>query len=266
MVRVQKINGEFESYNPKKLRKSLLAAGADDQIVVDILDKVKTILHDGVTTKELYRFIFKEFKKHAPTTSSKYTLKNAILHLGPSGYPFEKYVAKMFERQGYTTKVGVLVKGKRITHEIDVIAVKGKEKLLIECKYHNHPWVESGIHVPLYVYARFLDLKSQFTHCMVVTNTRFSPQCHDYASGIGMRLMSWNYPISDSLKSVVERLKLYPITMMNSLDRQQSQILLAERHVLVSSILKFSSKQLMSRLGISEVKANKILAEAKALK
>ena len=47
-------------------------------------------------------------------------LKQAIMELGPSGFPFEQFVAELLKCRGYQIKVGVIVEGHCVNHEIDV--------------------------------------------------------------------------------------------------------------------------------------------------
>ena len=49
------------------------------------------------------------------------------MKLGPTGYPFEDFIAKLLQADGYETKVRQILKGECITHEIDVIAEKNNK-------------------------------------------------------------------------------------------------------------------------------------------
>jgi hypothetical protein len=86
---------------------------------------------------------------------------------------------------------------------------------MIEAKHHDKPWLGESIQTALYVYARFLDLKKSYTKSMLVTNTKFSPQVIEYSNGVGIQLLGWNFPKTNSLKELVEKFKLYPITVLN---------------------------------------------------
>jgi predicted RecB family endonuclease len=55
------------------------------------------------------------------------------MSLGPSGFLFEQFFSEILKNYGYKTKINVFLKGKIITHEIDIIAEKNK-KYMIECK------------------------------------------------------------------------------------------------------------------------------------
>ena len=46
------------------------------------------------------------------------------MDLGPTGYPFEDYVAEILKTEGYQTQVRQVLEGNCVSHEIDVIAQK----------------------------------------------------------------------------------------------------------------------------------------------
>ena len=216
VIYVRKMDGRTELYNPFKLKRSLRKAGAGKETIRLIMSEVEKILHNGIETKELFNFIFRELNEREKESATKYNLKNAIIDLRlEGGYVFEKFMGRVFEKKGYNVKLNQLMKGKLITHEIDVSAFKGSEKLMVECKHHSKPWLGTRVDTALYVYARFLDLKDSFNKAALVTNTKFSSQVIRYGRGVGMKLMGWNYPKGDSLQENIEKFKLYPITILN---------------------------------------------------
>ncbi len=262
MIYVKKLNGEVQKYDPSKLRTSLSNSGADEQTIDRIMTKIDKILYNGIETKKLFKFALKEFKKSQPYIASKYNLKNAILRLGTEGFAFEKFVSMLLKKQGYLTKLNQIVQGKYVKHEIDISAVKGNEKIMVECKHHVKPWLGSDIQTALYVYARFLDVKKFFTSPMLVTNTRFSRQVTTYSKGVGLKLMGWKVPEGNSLEYNVEKFRLYPITMLSSLDKRKINLLLSANIILISSLLTVDTAKILK---IPKLKANKILEESKTL-
>ena len=111
------------------------------------------------------------------------------MELGPTGYPFETFIGKIFEKQGYEVEVGQTIEGYCVSHEMDVIATDKNLQHLVECKkYRTAREKNITIQVPLYVRARIDDIikkrkglpKYQNTEFQgwVVTNTRFSSQFH----------------------------------------------------------------------------------------
>lgn len=262
MVKVRKMNGIMEEYDESKLRHSLARSGADPETIDKILAEVKNILHDGIETGKLFKFVLKEFKKYQPNNSARYTLKRAILRLGPRGFAFEKYISRILEEIGYTTKLNQAIHGEFISHEVDITAERKGEKLMVECKHHTKPWNGCTIQTALYIYARFLDVKNHYTAPMLVTNTRFSPQLITYAKGVGLKLMGWKYPPGEGLEHHADTLRLYPVTMLHELDDKLLNILLKKKIVLVRTLKAMSVKDVSKLLPVSEGRARKIHEEA----
>ena len=258
-INVKKLDGTMQPYSQEKLRRSLVRAGADRKTVNAILRKVDRIIYDGIPTKELFRFVFKEFKKCYTHLSARYDIKNAILRLGPAGFAFEHLVAGVFAKKGYAVTTNQHVKGGLIDHEIDVVATKGEQFLMVECKHHMRPWEGCSIQIALYVRARFLDVSDTFTLPILVTNTKFSPQVLTYAKGVSIRLMGWNYPKDDSLEQNVTRFRLYPVTMLPALDMAMTKKLLDRHIVLLHTLSEMEEQQIAGLLDVS-------MAEAKSLR
>ncbi|GAI02479.1 unnamed protein product, partial [marine sediment metagenome] len=59
------------------------------------------------------------------------------MDMGPEGFVFEKYIAKILREYGFITEVGRILNGHCVNHEVDVIAKKENQVCMIECKYHN---------------------------------------------------------------------------------------------------------------------------------
>jgi hypothetical protein len=154
--------------------------------------------------------------------------------------------------------------GNCVNHEIDVIAEKpGLEKLMVEAKFHNAPGIHTDLHVSLYTKARFEDLKEKyrFDRPWLFTNTKITPDALAYALCIDMGVVSWSYPQGNGLRDLVERDKLYPITILSTLTQSQKQVLLNSHIVLISEILK--NNECLDLLGIQFDRKNRIIEEAK---
>lgn len=239
-IYVTKMNDERELYDESKLRRSMEKAGTSPQIISKILKRTHKIIYDGIKTKELFRFVFKELEKEETEigASTRYNLKKGIIEMSlGGGFVFEKFMARVLEKQGYSTELNKIVNGKYITHEIDVIAKKINEILMVEAKHHDKPWLGCSIQTALYVYARFLDVKDKFTKPMLVTNTKFSQQVIDYSKGAGIKLMGWNYPGGNSLGDNITKYKLYPITIL-PFKKQEIKNYLEEQILTCKDLLK----------------------------
>jgi hypothetical protein len=246
LFQVLKGNGELEYFQPSKLLHSLKRAGASPKVARRILQHVESELQDGMKTSKIYHDAFELLKQTRPSHAAKYDLKRALLKLGPSGYPFEKFIGKIWERMGYKVQVGVMVQGHCIEHEVDVVAENDDEVIHMECKYHNYSDTRSDVKTALYVHARMEDLKKGWYERygkdgktfrgMLVTNTQFSTTAVEYASCVGLEVLSWSYPSGKGLAQIIDEVGLHPITSLTSLNNHQISQLLQEGHVLCKDI------------------------------
>src|SRR5690625_2760121 len=90
---------------------SLRRANAKQVLNQQIVVKVKNQIYDCITNKKIYQMAFRMLKTKSRVSASKYKLKKALMELGPSGFPFEKLVGKLLVHEGFSAKVGVIVKG-----------------------------------------------------------------------------------------------------------------------------------------------------------
>lgn len=223
MINVLKASGETEPFSEEKVSFSLQRAGADNDLIAKILTHVKGELYEGISTQKIYAHIFDLLRHEKAPLLSRYNLKEAIMQLGPTGFPFERFVAGILAVNGYQVEVDKIVQGKCVDHEIDVVAQKDEKQFMVECKYHNKPGTKTDIKAALYVYARFLDVQTSFQEGWLVTNTKATIEACDYAHCVGLKLISWDWPPGESLRDLIERSGLYPITALDSLSRDEKQ-------------------------------------------
>lgn len=266
MVHIVKANGKREVFSERKLLHSIKRAGIPSNLQAQVIAHIQERLHENMTTGEIYRHILEFLEKSPqPYTKSRYSLKQAIMDLGPTGYPFENYIGKVLQMLGYSTKTRQILLGKCITHEIDVIAEKNtstKTKIMVEAKFHNTSGMPTNVHVPLYTKSRFEDLKEKhgFTEVWVMTNTKATLDVIAYAGCVGMRIISWSYPEGESLRDLVEKLQLFPITAMTTISTAQKQQLLLFGIVLCKDICE--NQNLLDVLGLGEEKKHEVVKEA----
>lgn len=272
-IKIIKASGESEIFSEEKLRKSLERAGATQEEKDRIIKEISNSLYEGMSTRKIYKIAFKLLKGSARPLAAKYHLKQGIMELGPSGYPFEKYIGEILSYQGYKIKVGEVVQGKCVNHEIDVIAELGHQHFMIECKYHNQLGTFSDVKIPLYIQARFKDVESQwlklpghgnkFHQGWVVTNTRFSFDAIQYGNCAGLKLLGWDYPLKGSLKELIDTLGLYPITCLTTLTKSEKQSLLENKIVLCQEICDDETH--LVRAGVKQTRIKAVLEEAAQL-
>lgn len=270
-LNIVKTSGETVKYSMKKLKASLRHSGATDAVIQRIIEKITAELYDGISTKELFSRAFYFLNKEKGTYASKYKLKRAIYELGPSGFPFENFISAVLKYSGYKTKVGEIVPGKCVPHEIDVIASKNGGDIMIECKFHGDEGLKCNVKIPLYIHSRFNDVKavwdqnniSKLEKGWVVTNTRFTKDAEDYGNCAGLYLLSWDYPPEHSLKDRINRLGLYPVTVSTLLSGREKEFLLKREVVLCRQIVEHSFY--LDHLGVSENRKKRILDEMKLI-
>jgi len=268
--KVIKSSGDKVDFSISKLRASLFRSGADELTVDNILNVVRDELYQGISTKEIYNRAFALLKKKKSIYASKYKLKKAIYELGPTGFPFEKFIGALLKYSGYKVEVGKIVQGKCVDHEVDVMAVKNGQHIMAECKFHSEKTTTCNVKVPLYINSRYIDVVSQYkgkANCpnegWVVTNTRFTSDALTYGKCVGLYLLSWDHPKDNGLKDRIDRLGLYPITVSTLLTNREKQFLLSRDIVLCRQLA--NDVFYLDHLGISEVRKTKILAEISML-
>ncbi|MFH1280599.1 MAG: ATP cone domain-containing protein, partial [Candidatus Beckwithbacteria bacterium] len=101
---VKKASGKSEAFDESKVRISLKKAGAKPEVIDKVLVSLTGQLRDNITTKEIYRHVFDLLNQYQTGQEYRYSLKNALFGLGPSGYPFENFIARLLEKLGYTTQ------------------------------------------------------------------------------------------------------------------------------------------------------------------
>lgn len=247
---VVKETGQRQRLDIRKLKRSILQAGASHSLADRTIKEIKNRAYISITTREIYHIV-REMLKAEPGVSQRYSLKRAIMILGPTGFPFEKFVARLLREYGYKTRVGVHVRGRCVTQEVDVEARKGGKKFMVECKYHNMPGKRSDLKVAMYTFARFLDIKNKgFSKPWLVTNTKCTLEAEKYAKGMNLRIISWNYPKKECLERMLIQRHLYPITTLESLTLKIKHKLVAANIMLVKDLLnrKLSYLKLRTRL------------------
>ena len=272
-IQITKADGTKENFNRAKLESSLMRTGADRNTIQKVADHIEAELSGGLTTAQIYTHAFDLLAKDSRPAAHKYSLRRAILELGPAGYPFEKFVADLFKARGFEAVTDQVVRGQCVEHEVDVVAWKGDELIMVEAKFHNEIGIKSDLKVALYVKARTDDLSySQFdfggkirklTQGILVTNTKFTEKAIQYAACEGLRLVGWNYPAQGNLEHMIEDARLHPVTSLPNLSDANRKILIGNGLVLCKDIL--TKKDTLASLGIPEDAVKTISEDAEMI-
>lgn len=269
---IVKSSGEIVKFSLEKLVHSLKRSGADKKTINHIVDLVQEELYEGISTKEIYQRAYSLLKKNKSIYASRYKLKKAIYELGPTGFPFEKFIGSLLYYSGYKVEVGKFVQGSCVAHEVDVMAEKNGTHIIAECKFHNEEGRKCDVKIPLYIHSRFEDIlnysKSHANRVIpesgwVVTNTRFTKDASQYGKCVGLYLLSWDLPKGNALKDRIDRLGLYPVTVSTLLSQREKQFLLSRDIVLCRQLIDDSFY--LDHLEVSEKRKQKVLDEIRSL-
>jgi hypothetical protein len=271
-VTITKADGTAEFFKVEKLRRSLRRAGASPQEVNEIVGEINQTIYDGMKTQEIYRRAFQLLRESRPSAATRYSLRRALFTLGPPGFPFEKFLARLHQAQDYETKTGITLHGNCASHEIDLAAYKKDHSFIAEAKFHSRPGVKSDLQVAMYSYARFLDLKSKkicstdicgIKEFWLITNTKFTHTAEKYAKCVGLKMLSWDYPKNNNLHDRIQRAGVYPVTVLNNLSASQAEILINRDVILCRDLLEH--EVILRHLHLSKKKHQAIMAEAESI-
>ncbi len=270
---VQKASGEKEDFSKEKLGSSLRRAGVSDAIANRVITQVRREAGEAISSSDIHRRVMGLLRKEAYGYAARYNLKRAIMELGPTGHPFEKFVADIMRAEGYVTQTNLIVQGRCVTHEVDVVGRKGERRIMMECKFHNQPGTKTDVKIAMYVHSRFEDIEGmhrleknyvpQFHEAWLVTNTTLTSDAIRFARCTGMKAIGWNYPQGGNLQDMIERSGLQPVTSLITPTREEKQTLVEGGIVLAKQIRE--NKKIMTALGILESHAVRIQEEAQAL-
>jgi len=271
-VWIIKASGKRELFDKKKLESSLSRAGASQGIVDKVVAKTIAGLKDGMTTGQIYASAFKELRKVDGVVVNRYSLRKAVMSMGPSGFPFEQLLGEILKSKGYKVEVGGILQGACIDHEVDVLAEKDDRHIFVEAKFHNQLGIKTDLKVALYVQARFQDIKkahemraekedrvAHFHEGWLVTNTKLTSKAKKYSECRGQKLIGWDYPKRGNLQDMIIESGLHPLTCLTNISEKQKRALL-EQDIVLCRDLK-NNLQILKTLGATDIKIKKVEEE-----
>jgi len=272
-IKVTKASGKVEDLNSDKLRVSLIRSGADREQADAIIETIMKDIPAYTTTKKIYSLARKYLRQINHASGLRYSLKKALFRIGPSGYPFEKYIGEILKHYNYRVEIGSLLSGRCVKHEIDVFAVNDNEVLAVECKYRNRGGNTTDVKTAMYVHSRFRDLESiiktkyhgRSFRGLLITNTRFTTDALQYAECTGMDLKSWRYPETGGLQEMIEAKKLYPVTVISGVKSGLIKTLFDNNIILLKDLAGMKTETMMKMLSLNEKKAQALKKQADEL-
>src|SRR3989344_5354368 len=136
---------------------------------------------------------------------------------------------------------------------------------MVERKNLNFHGVYTDLKVALYTYARFLDLKSNFDFPWIATNTKISDKAMSYSKGVGIKMTSWSYPQKESLRDLITQKKLYPVTILKSVDAHAKWNLSDANIFFAKDLLELSVQELKERTKLKDSVLRNLISDAKGV-
>lgn len=264
-------SGAKEPFSGKKIYRSARRSGVPSGLAKDISRAIEKEAYSGIKTVDIHRKVKRLLSRQIPRSAIRFNLKEGMKKLGPTGFPFEKYIAEILSKRGYSVKINQHVSGRCIRYEIDFLAKKGKLLYIGECKYRRHTNERVNTNIALMNYARFLDIKNgnrfrkEKIESLLVTNTKFTNRAIRYSRCVGAKLLGWNYPRNKGLEYLIESQKLYPITILPSLRGFLINIFVSKRMMLAKDLLKVNPQIFAKKEKIPLNRLLPLIKEAKIL-
>lgn len=239
---IRKTSGDLERFDKNKLAHSLRKAGAAEHVIEKILSDVSKKRYRS--TEDIHKHTLRSCLRHDLKVALHYNIKQALKELGPTGYPFEKFIAALLHAEGYSAVTNQFIRGQCVQHEVDVVAEKQGYRGMVECKYRSFYGSKIDVKIALYVYARFLDIKTRWEQedtskhyeGWIATNTKFTSDAIAYSECHNMKLIGWAYP-KGNIAKLIETHGLIPITVIPHLHRRQKEVLMKKGIIVCRDLL-----------------------------
>ena len=270
-INITKASGLTQGFDKEKLIDSLVRAGAPGDTARDIARLVEEQLPPSAHTKAVYKLARKFLRQYSSVSGMRYSLKKALFSLGPAGYRFEKYFARILHAYGYEVEVDKIMQGHCVSHEVDVLARKGDVHSFVECKYHSTGGNSTDVKVALYVHSRFEDLKKAcdgsserpwIHEGWLVTNTRCTSDAVRYAECAGLKIVSWRHPSRTSLERMIEDKGLYPVTILPASGQKALDALFRHDIILAQEVADMAESEFLNRSGLDSATARLLKRQA----
>lgn len=264
---VVKRNGQKEVFNEEKFCNNLINIGLDKENSLKICQRIIRKIPQEIKSSNLFKLTLNELRKINIALATKYNLKQAFYRLGPAGYSFERYIGKILAHYGFETFINIWLEGKCLSYEIDVLAIKNKEKYIIECKYHRTIGIKSDLKVVLYIFGRYIDISERYPELKpwLFTNTKITSEAINFAECRGLKVTAWKYPQNESLENLIETKFLYPITILTNGNSQIFKRLIETNIVLLQDFLFYPVEEISQRSGVNLEVVKKLKEEGEIL-
>lgn len=273
MTWVTKADGTRQPFQKEKIVNTCLRMHASREAAETIADKIEKRAYNGMPTKKILQMIFKYLKNYQPAVEHQIDLKRAISLLRPQP-DFERFVHLLLEEHGYVVSCNRIVRGRCVEHEVDAIARKGDETILVEIKHHFKHHTRTDLDVCRIIRATFEDLTEgfslglnsiNFSKAMVICNTKLSNHAKQYAKCRGVEHIGWKAPPEHGLERMIEEKKLHPITFLKGLDKKSREKLMDNGIILLKQLTEHDAPELWEKTKIPRDKLEESIRKAKEI-
>ncbi len=270
-------NGEKEPFSFQKLYRSIRRVGTPPKLAMEIANAIEKEVYSGISTSDIFKKVKRLIYPRLKRAALRFNLKKGMRKLGPSGFPFEKFIGEIFKKMGFEVKINQHLPGFCLKdYEIDFIAKKGNLIYVGECKYRNYAGEKVHSKDALVNYARFLDIlkgpyfktqkyKNFKVKSVLVTNEKFTTSSLVYSKCNNIGLLGWKYPKNRGLEYLIEEYALYPITILPSLRGPLREIFVSEKMMLVQDVVKINPKKFSKIFRVPPKLIFSLTEEAKSL-
>lgn len=272
-VQVIKFDGGRQLFDKQKIVNTCIRMGAGKEAAELVADRIEKRAYDGIPTKKILQMIFRYLKNYHPKIKHQIDLRKAISLLRPQP-DFEQFIRLVLQEQGYSVTPNQIMRGKCVEHEIDGVARKGGEILMVEIKHHYNYHTYTGLDPSRIAWATLEDLtegytlglnSENFTGTMIVCNTKFSQHAKQYAECKGLLNIGWKEPPEHGLERMVEEKKLYPTTLLRGLNKKGRLSLLGEGIMLLKHLVAHDVNTLSKRTDIPRTKIHRLIKESEEI-
>ena len=247
--------------------------GATQETAEAIADEIESRLYDGITTRRILQMIYRRLKKHKPVMKLQTDLRRS-LSLLRSAPDFERYIQLLLSENGYKVTPNQIIRGRCVEHEVDAVATKDGKTCIVEVKHHYKYHTPTSLDVSRISRAVFEDLTEghqlghnnlKIDYAMIVCNTKLSEHAKRYANCRNIKHISWSSPQNQDLQTMIETKKLYPITILKTLNPTTRNKLTSNGIILLNQLAGKNIVELRRQTGISKQKLAPLIDSAKAI-
>jgi hypothetical protein len=270
---VIKADGTKQLFEKDKIVRTCVRMGASQEVAEAVAKKIEWRAHEGIKSKQILNMIFRHLARYREEVRSHIDLRRALSLMRPKP-DFEQFVQILLREHGYEVTPNLIVRGKCVEHEIDVIAKKDGKTCAVEVKHHFNHHALTGLDVSRIARAIFEDVTEGFElglnsinldKAVVICNTKYSDHAKRYGECRGIEQIGWNYPAQHGLELMIEEKRLYTITYLKNLDANLGRKLASEGIILLKQLITYEPEALSRRLRTSKGRVDALIEKAKVI-